>query len=97
MKRRFLLIQNYVITFRQKEKLISVRSTITAEDYTNTSMETNYFGEVFMSISTANEKSDTLLTTGSIWKKMTVFAFPLFLGALFQQLYNTADSLIVGK
>ena len=25
------------------------------------------------------------------------FAFPLFLGNLFQQLYNTADSLIVGN
>ena len=28
---------------------------------------------------------------------MTAFAFPLFLGNLFQQLYNTADSLIVGN
>lgn len=39
----------------------------------------------------------TLLTEGSIWKKMLAFAFPLFLGNLFQQFYNTADSLIVGN
>ena len=41
--------------------------------------------------------SKTLLTEGSIWKKMLAFAFPLFLGNLFQQFYNTADSLIVGN
>ena len=39
----------------------------------------------------------TLLTEGSIWKKLIGFAIPLFLGNLFQQLYNTADSLIVGN
>ncbi|MEG1947781.1 MAG: MATE family efflux transporter [Lachnospiraceae bacterium] len=42
-------------------------------------------------------KSSTLLTEGSIWKKMIAFAIPIFLGNLFQQLYNTADSLIVGN
>lgn len=42
-------------------------------------------------------KPSTLLTEGVIWKKITAFAFPLFLGNLFQQLYNTADSLIVGN
>lgn len=42
-------------------------------------------------------QSKTLLTEGTIWKKMISFAFPLFLGNLFQQLYNTADSLIVGN
>ena len=41
--------------------------------------------------------SSTLMTEGSIWKKIVTFAFPLFLGNLFQQLYNTADSLIVGN
>ena len=39
----------------------------------------------------------TLMTEGSIPKKMVAFAFPIFLGNLFQQLYNTADSLIVGN
>lgn len=37
------------------------------------------------------------MTKGPIWKKIIAFAIPLFLGNLFQQLYNTADSLIVGN
>ena len=37
------------------------------------------------------------MTQGSISKKSIFFAIPLFLGNLFQQLYNTADSLIVGN
>lgn len=36
-------------------------------------------------------------TTGSIEKGIVRFAIPLFLGNLFQQLYNAADSLIVGN
>ncbi len=44
-----------------------------------------------------NTQSKTLLTEGSIWRKMVAFALPLFFGNLFQQLYNTADSLIVGN
>lgn len=48
---------------------------------------------------TASQKSKSLvvLTEGSIWKGIIAFAFPMFLGNLFQQLYNTADSLIVGN
>lgn len=42
------------------------------------------------------EKGRTLLN-GSIWKGIVAFAIPLFLGNLFQQLYNTVDSLIVGN
>jgi len=41
--------------------------------------------------------SSTLMTKGPIWKKIITFAIPLFLGNLFQQFYNTADSLIVGN
>ena len=41
--------------------------------------------------------SRTLLTEGIIWKKIVAFALPLFLGNVFQQLYNVADSLIVGN
>lgn len=37
------------------------------------------------------------LTEGSISKGIVLFAIPLFLGNLFQQLYNMADSLIVGN
>ena len=46
---------------------------------------------------TKENASSTLMTEGSIWKKIVLFALPLFLGNLFQQLYNTADSLIVGN
>ena len=38
-----------------------------------------------------------MLTEGSIPGKMLRFALPIFLGNLFQQLYNVADSLIVGN
>ncbi len=43
------------------------------------------------------QEKTTLMTEGPIGKKIIAFAFPLFLGNLFQQLYNTADSLIVGN
>ncbi len=36
-------------------------------------------------------------TQGNLRKEIIFFAMPLFLGNLFQQLYNTADSLIVGN
>ena len=37
------------------------------------------------------------MTGGSIWKAIVAFAVPLILGNFFQQLYNAADSLIVGN
>ena len=37
------------------------------------------------------------LTEGSIWKSMLLFALPVFLGNVFQQLYNTFDSWVVGN
>ena len=37
------------------------------------------------------------LTTGSVPRKMLLFAVPIFFSNLFQQLYNAADSLIVGN
>ncbi|WP_317367220.1 MATE family efflux transporter [uncultured Tyzzerella sp.] len=37
------------------------------------------------------------LTSGSILKGMFFFTLPILLGNLFQQLYNTVDSLIVGN
>ena len=44
-----------------------------------------------------SKSSAKLMTEGSIWKRIVAFAIPLFWGNLFQQLYNTADSLIVGN
>ena len=37
------------------------------------------------------------LTSGSIGKKLLFFAIPLFIGSIFQQLYNIVDSIIVGN
>ena len=41
--------------------------------------------------------SSNRMTEGPIGKKIIKFALPLFLGNLFQQLYNVADTLIVGN
>lgn len=38
-----------------------------------------------------------LMTQGIIWKKILLFSLPLLLGNVFQQLYNTVDSVIVGN
>lgn len=40
---------------------------------------------------------DTDMTSGPIWKQTVAFSLPLMLGLLFQQLYNTVDTLVVGK
>ena len=37
------------------------------------------------------------ITEGVIWKQLLLFFFPIMLGTLFQQLYNTADAIIVGR
>ena len=37
------------------------------------------------------------MTLGAPWKRIAEFAFPMLLGNLAQQLYNTADSVIVGR
>lgn len=42
-------------------------------------------------------KKQTIMTEGSIWRSILSFSIPLILGNLFQQLYNTVDSIIVGN
>ena len=37
------------------------------------------------------------MTQGPIWKSLLSFFFPLLMGTLFQQLYNTVDAIIVGR
>ena len=37
------------------------------------------------------------MTEGTIWKHLVYFALPLFIGNIFQQLYNTVDSVVVGN
>ena len=47
--------------------------------------------------SSAKPAKSILMTDGPIARQLIAFAMPLMLGMLFQQLYNTADSLIVGN
>lgn len=37
------------------------------------------------------------ITEGVIWKQLLLFFFPILFGTFFQQLYNAADAMIVGK
>ncbi len=37
------------------------------------------------------------LTEGIIWKQLLRFFFPIMLGTLFQQLYNTVDTVVIGQ
>lgn len=37
------------------------------------------------------------ITEGVIWKQLLRFFFPILLGTFFQQMYNTADTIIVGR
>ena len=40
---------------------------------------------------------DMDMTEGNIWKHMIRFSVPMAIGLLFQQLYNTVDTLVVGQ
>ncbi len=42
-------------------------------------------------------KQRGLMTSGVIWKELLLFSIPLLLGNLFQLLYNTVDSIVVGN
>ena len=37
------------------------------------------------------------ITQGVIWRQLLAFFFPLWFGTFFQQLYNTVDTLVVGR
>ena len=43
------------------------------------------------------KKQENGITEGVIWKQLLMFFFPILIGIFFQQLYNTVDSIIVGK
>ena len=38
-----------------------------------------------------------MMTEGNIIREIIVFSIPLLIGNLFQQLYNTVDSIVVGN
>ena len=40
---------------------------------------------------------DEYLITDTPFKALTVFAMPMIIGSFFQQIYNMADSVIVGQ
>lgn len=50
-----------------------------------------------MALFKRHEFSQNSITEGVIWKNLLAFFFPILLGTFFQQLYNTADAVIVGK
>ena len=52
-----------------------------------------------MTLSSAPSRKTTVrdMTEGSIVKQVTLFALPLMLGNIFQMLYNTVDSIVVGN
>lgn len=37
------------------------------------------------------------ITEGVIWKQLLIFFFPILMGTFFQQMYNTVDTIIVGR
>ncbi|MBQ6934057.1 MAG: oligosaccharide flippase family protein, partial [Clostridia bacterium] len=37
------------------------------------------------------------MTVGAPWKRIAEFSIPMLLGNIAQQLYNTADSIVVGR
>ncbi len=41
--------------------------------------------------------NQVIMTEGVIWKQLLAFSMPLLVGNLFQQLYNTVDSVVVGN
>ena len=43
------------------------------------------------------QKKTVQITEGVIWKQLLMFFFPILLGTFFQQLYNTVDTIIVGR
>lgn len=44
-----------------------------------------------------NEVVKNPITEGVIWKQLLIFFFPIMIGTLFQQFYNTVDAVIVGR
>ena len=43
------------------------------------------------------EQNTQNITEGVIWKQILIFFFPILLGTFFQQMYNTVDTIIVGR
>lgn len=53
--------------------------------------------EVFKMGDRRSPSDSRKITEGVIWRQLLLFFFPIMLGSFFQQLYNTVDTVIVGK
>ena len=42
-------------------------------------------------------RTDSDMTRGTTWKHLIRFSIPMAVGLLFQQLYNTVDTVVVGQ
>ena len=42
-------------------------------------------------------RKENKIVTGVIWQQLLLFFFPILFGTFFQQLYNAADAVIVGR
>ena len=43
------------------------------------------------------KQRQTDMLNGIIWKEILLFFVPIMFGSIFQQLYNTADAMVVGN
>ena len=43
------------------------------------------------------QSKENQIISGVIWKQLLIFFFPIVLGTFFQQIYNTADAVVVGR
>ena len=46
---------------------------------------------------TKEKTNENRITEGIIWQQLLLFFFPILFGTFFQQLYNAADAMIVGR
>ncbi|MCH5155862.1 MAG: polysaccharide biosynthesis C-terminal domain-containing protein, partial [Clostridiales bacterium] len=77
----FLVFLKAIITFWWKQSQVSIL----------------YNGIMEETIKNNKQNGNQVLLEGAPWKGILRFAFPVFLGLLLQQLYNTADTIIVGN
>lgn len=52
---------------------------------------------VVIVLQTGLRRTDTDMTRGSVLGQLVAFSVPLLIGNIFQQLYNTVDSVVVGN
>ncbi len=74
---------------------IPEKSRIKKRGYSNW-IDTGLFGGIERKMKQKKTK-ETDMTQGVIWKQLLLFALPLMVGNVFQQLYNTVDSIVVGN